>query len=217
MTRIAILGAGGFAREVRWLIEEINRAAPRYAFAGYLVSDPSTLGPYDSADEVVGALDVLEDEDRRPDALAIGIGNPTVRYRLGTELQAQYPTIAWPALVHPTVRYDAASCRLGAGALLCSGVILTVNVVVEPFALLNLACTVGHEAHIGSGAVLNPTVNISGGVTLGDRVAVGTGTQILQYLEVGADTVIGAGAVVTKDLPANVTAVGVPAKVITST
>jgi acetyltransferase-like isoleucine patch superfamily enzyme len=65
---------------------------------------------------------------------------------------------------------------------------------------------------IGRGCVLNPTVNISGGVELGSAVLVGTGAQILQYVKIGDGAVIGAGAVVNKDVNAETTVVGIPAK-----
>ncbi len=96
--------------------------------------------------------------------------------------------------------------------MLCAGVIATVNVHFAAFCLVNLACTLGHEARVGRASVLNPTVNISGGVELGDRVLVGTGAQVLQYLRVGDDASVGAGAVVTRDVEARTTVVGVPAK-----
>jgi acetyltransferase-like isoleucine patch superfamily enzyme len=60
--------------------------------------------------------------------------------------------------------------------------------------------------------VLNPTVNISGGVELGDGVLVGTGAQVLQYLKIGDGAQIGAGAVVNKNVNPDTTVVGVPAK-----
>ena len=65
--------------------------------------------------------------------------------------------------------------------------------------MVNISCTIGHEAVIGRGCVLNPTANISGGVELGSGVLVGTGAQILQYLSIGDNAQVGAGAVVTKN------------------
>jgi acetyltransferase-like isoleucine patch superfamily enzyme len=59
-------------------------------------------------------------------------------------------------------------------------------------------------------------VNISGHVNIGEEVSVGTGSKIIQNISIGRNTIIGAGAIVTKDIPENVVAVGMPAKPIKS-
>jgi sugar O-acyltransferase (sialic acid O-acetyltransferase NeuD family) len=211
-TRIAVVGAGGFAREVAWLIREINCKDMRYEFLGYVVSDLSRLTKNDSLTEVLGDFSWLETNRSQIDALALGIGTPKTRLKLSTELETRFPSIEWPVLVHPTVRFDRGTCTIGRGVILCAGVIGTVNVILEPFLMVNLACTIGHEARLGRGSVLNPSVNISGGVILGEGVLVGTGAQILQYVQIGPGATVGAGAVVTKNVLAGHTVVGVPAK-----
>lgn len=210
--RIVVIGAGGFAREVKWLIREISaHDAGAYEFAGYVVSDLARLGELDSKDEVRGDLAWLRENRSRVDALAIGIGTPAARLAVSREL-ADFPPDYWPALVHPTARYDRDTCTVGHGVILAAGVIATVNVRFEPFCMVNLACTIGHESIVGPGAVLNPTVNISGGVDIGAGALVGTGAQVLQYLSVGPGAVVGGGSVVTKDVPPGITVVGAPAK-----
>lgn len=210
--RIVVVGAGGFAREVKWLIEEIGRAGEPVEFAGYVVSDLSRLGEHDSRAEVHGDLGWLRQNRNRFEGLAIGIGTPAHRLKVSSELLADFPEDRWPALIHPSVRLDRETSRVGPGALLCAGTIGTVHLELEPYCLVNLACTLGHEARIGRGAVLNPTVNISGGVVLEEGVLVGTGAQVLQYLTVGKGATVGAGAVVTKNVAPGVTVVGMPAK-----
>lgn len=61
-----------------------------------------------------------------------------------------------------------------------------------------------------------PSVNISGEVTIGEGVYVGTGAKIINQLEIGEYAIVGvgAGAVVCQTLPAHCTAVVVPAKVM---
>jgi sugar O-acyltransferase (sialic acid O-acetyltransferase NeuD family) len=212
MKRMAIIGAGGFAREVAWLLEDISAAtdeeASRYTTVGFLVSDASLIGPYDSP--ILGDFSWLE--SNHVDTLAIGIGTPALRLKLSEELKGRFPRIAWPALVHPSVKWQRRTMQLSEGAIICAGSIATVNVRFEPFCMVNLSCTIGHEAVIGCGCVLNPTVNISGGVELGCGVLVGTGAQVLQYVKIGDGAQVGAGAVVNKDVNAGTTVVGIPAK-----
>lgn len=215
--RVVVIGAGGFAREVAWLLREIDAASPRFSFAGFVVSDLAKLGPHDSRERLLGDYAWLDAHRDRFDALAIGIGSPAARLKVSRELLREFPEALWPPLVHPTARFDRDSTRIGPGVLVCAGVIGTVNLQLRAFSMVNLACTLGHEADLGEGCVLNPTVNISGGVVLEEGVLVGTGAQILQYLRVGKGATVGAGAVVTKDVAAGVTVVGTPAKPMAST
>lgn len=209
--RIAILGAGGQAREVAWLIRDINRDRPAYDVLGYIVPDLSELGQHDSREELLGDESWLDRNRGEVDCLAIGIGSPGRRRRVADELTSRYPDLSWPALIHPTSVYDKDTCEIESGVLLCAGATCTVNVQFGPFALINFGCTIGHEVQIGKACVVNPGANISGGVILGNEVLVGTGAQVLQYLRIGTGATIGAGAVVVKDVEAHSTVVGVPA------
>jgi serine acetyltransferase len=92
--------------------------------------------------------------------------------------------------------------------------VLTTGIYLGHHVLVNLNCTIGHDSTLEEGCSLMPGVNIAGEVHLGSRVFVGAGANIINQLMVGARTKIGAGAVVIKDIPANCTAVGVPARVI---
>lgn len=212
MRRVVVIGAGGFAREVKWMLSEMRQADPSWRFAGYVVSDLSRVGEHDSRDEILGDYSWLRKHSDSFDALAIGIGTPAARLKVSKDLAADFPESMWPPLIHPAARFDRDTAVVGAGSIVCAGVIGTVNLKIGPFSLVNLSCTIGHEAEIGRGCVLNPTVNISGGVILGEGVLVGTGAQVLQYLQVGAGATVGAGAVVTKSVDAGVTVVGSPAK-----
>ncbi len=210
--RLIIVGAGGQARETAWAIEEMNRAAPRFEIFGFIVTDLERLGPHDSMERVLGDYSWLRAHRNEVDGLALGIGMPATRLKVAKELQAEFPELDWPALIHPGAQLDSRSCRLGRGTLVAAGVVATISVTIEDFAMLNFGSTVGHEGTIGCGSVVNPGANISGGVTLGEGVLVGAGAVVLQYLRVGARATIGAGAVVTRDVLAGSTVVGVPAR-----
>jgi sugar O-acyltransferase (sialic acid O-acetyltransferase NeuD family) len=199
MRTIAIIGAGGNAREIAGIIRDLGT----FEFMGFLADGK---GEYDSP--VLGGFDWLESHD--VDCLAMGIGNPKAKFSVGEMLGQRHPHIEWPALIHPTA-YVGPTCCLEAGAIACVGAIATEHVRVRRFAQLNFGCTVGHEAEIGEASLINPGASISGGVRIGKRVMFGTGARVIQYINVGDDAVVGSGAVVIKDVPAGVKVVGVPA------
>ncbi len=206
--RIVVLGAGGQARELAWYLRDLGDQC-----LGFVVSDLSKLGENDSRDRVVGDESWIDAHIGEIDGLALGIGTPMARLRVAERLRARHPKIPWPPIVHPSVVFDRETMKLGEGVMLGAGAILTTNVVLHELCMVNFGATLGHEAVIGRGAVINPGANISGGVQIGDGCLVGTGAQILQYLTVGMGSTVGAGAVVTKDVEAGVTVVGVPAQI----
>ena len=207
---IVVYGAGGLAREVKFILQRINAVHPIWDFRGYVVTDRTKLGEYDSADEIVGDEAWLLEQKGM--SVALGIGTPRHRVAIGQRLSERMPDSAFPVLVDPAAIYDARTTVLEPGVILTANMVMTVHCRVKRFALINLCTTIGHEATIGRGCVINPSCNISGGVVLGDGVLVGTGAQVLQYLTVGEGATVGAGAVVTTNVEPGVTVVGAPAK-----
>lgn len=208
--RLVVLGAGGQARDAAWLIRELSRAGKSFELVGFVVSDLTRLGPYDSP--VLGDESWLDENDSAVDGLVLGIGSPGPRARVAARLRERHPTLAWPNLIHPSAQMDWDSATLGRGIMIAANVVGTVNVRIDDFALLNPSVTLGHEGHVGAACVMNHAAGISGGTVLEPEVLVGTGARVLQYLRVGRGARVGAGAVVTRDVPAGQTVVGAPAR-----
>jgi sugar O-acyltransferase (sialic acid O-acetyltransferase NeuD family) len=207
---IVIYGGGGFAREVLTLIEDINAARPTWEVAGFLDDDEARRGQRLCGLPILGGRAWLEEASPRP-AVVLGVGSPVVKRAMHRGLTAL--GVDFPALVHPNVVMSR-RVRVGAGAVITAGNVLTTEIEVRPFTTLNLACTVGHDSVLGDYVTVSPGVNLSGNVRVGQGTDVGTGSKVIQGISIGEWSVVGAGAVVARDLPANCTAVGVPAKVI---
>lgn len=211
MIKIAIFGAGGFGREVHFLIEQINEINPTYEFIGYF-DDGIEKGKLINDYPVLGGINELNQYNTEL-SIAIAIGDPTVKRKVIEKITN--PFVNFPLLIHPGVLIGNRKFnKIGKGCIICAGVIITVNITIKDFVILNLSCTVGHDTIIGDYSSFMPSVNISGEVIIESGVYIGTGAKIINQLTIGENTIVGAGAVVCKSLPANCTAVGVPANVI---
>lgn len=211
MKKLAIYGSGGFAREVALLVEDINEVHPEWELAGYLDDDHEKWG------QELNGLPVLGDHtwvrNQAEDIyIAIGIGSPNAKEAIRAKLEG-LPNVYFPNLVHPGTRL-ASTNTIGKGTIICAGNILTCNISLGDFVTINLNCTIGHDTVIESCSTILPNASISGNVHFEKGVDFGTNATIIQGVRVGAGTIVGAGAVVVKDLPARCTAVGMPAKPI---
>jgi sugar O-acyltransferase (sialic acid O-acetyltransferase NeuD family) len=206
---IAIYGAGGFAREVAWLLSTLDSSA--YQFVGY-VEDGAEDG------RSLAGVPVLSWERlcaSHPTALmAMAIGTPATRARL-VQKCAEHD-LEFARLVHRSVEMSA-SVRLGVGVIVCCGSVLTVDIDVGDHVHVNLNCTIGHDVRIGECTTLAPGVHVSGNVHIGRRVYIGTGATIVngtpkEPLVVGDGTVIAAGACLTRSAEPQALYAGVPAQ-----
>ncbi|MBC8084313.1 MAG: acetyltransferase, partial [Hymenobacter sp.] len=145
--------------------------------------------------------------------VAVAVGNSRGRAAVVARLTS--PRLAFATLVHPGVACAPYQhLELGAGCLISQSCILTTNIVLGRHVLLNLGCTIGHDAVLEDFCSLMPHANVGGAAHLETGVYLGTNATVINQVRVGANTIIGAGAVAVRDLPANCTAVGIPAKSI---
>lgn len=211
MKNIAIFGAGGFGREVKTIIDKINEINPNtYKFVGFY-DDGIEKGTIINEHPILGGVEDLNEVTEEL-ALVVSIGDPKIKAKILNRINNK--NIIYPTIIHPNTSISKDDVAIGEGNIICEGVIITCNIKIGNFVILNLMCTVGHDTTIGNNCAFMPSVNISGEVNIHENVYVGTGAKIINLLEVGANTIVGAGAVVSRSLPANCTAVGIPAKPI---
>lgn len=211
LQELAIYGAGGLGRHVLAIIKRINSISPTYKVIGFY-DDGFKKGDFVNGIPVIGGLDALNSIDK-PISIVLALGWSEVRkrvHRLITNEMVTFPTIIDPSVVMPDMEY----AHIGKGCIICESVAFTCNLYMDDFVLLNMGTMVGHDVKLSPYVSTMPSVSISGEVSLGEAVYVGVGATIINQVTVGSNTIIGAGAVVTKSLPSDCTAVGVPAKPI---
>lgn len=142
----------------------------------------------------------------------LGVGSPKVRFLLKNRMDSVGGEIE--RVIVDSVEVGSYGVKIGRGVNIMSGAIITNDVTIGDCTLIYLNCTIAHDSIIGNYCELSPGVHISGHVKIGDFTSIGTGAVVLPRVKIGKNCIIGAGSVVTKDIPDNCVAVGVPAKVI---
>ncbi len=207
--QVVILGAGGFAREVVWAIREANKVEPRFELLGYIDENRESHGQVLCDLPVLGGFDWLDGASR---VWAIcGVGSPRTKKAFVQKAKAK--GVDFVSVVFPNVVMSE-YVSIGEGSIICAGCTVTTQVSIHDHVILNLDCSVGHDAIIEDYCTLAPGTQVSGYSHIHQGVDIGTGTNIIPGISIGEWSIIGAGASVARDIPPHVTAVGVPAKVI---
>lgn len=214
MKDLVLIGAGGFGREVAWLVENINRVQKEWNLIGFIDIDSAIKGEILNGLPVLGGLEWLETRERSI-YVSCTIGNPKIRGKVISEA-SEFTNVRFATLIDPSVMISE-WVEVGKGSIICAGSILTVNITIGEHVIVNLDCTIGHDAIINDYCTLYPSVNLSGNTILKSYVELGTGCQVIQGINIETRTIVGAGAVVVRNLPANCTAVGSPAKPLSLT
>jgi sugar O-acyltransferase (sialic acid O-acetyltransferase NeuD family) len=204
MKRILILGAGGFGREVlAWA-----RTTFDCAEFGFLDDNPLAAQDRRLRAPVVATLQAYQP---RPDDLFLcAVGNPAYRRAMSQTIQQRGGRFG--TLVHPTA-IVAEGAELGEGAIICPFVLVSADARVEQGAAVYYHSSVDHDAVIGAWSQVSAHCDITGGAVLGPAVFMGSHASVLPRVKVGEGAVIGAGAIVTRDVPAGVKMIGIPARV----
>lgn len=210
-TNIVIVGAGGFAKEVyEVLMRKLDWLKEDYEFAGFLDDNKELHDSNFMQSSVLGGLDWLkENEDTE---IILGIGSPVIK-KILVEKISKIGKFKFMSLVD-SESFMGEDVRVGEGVFIGGGCHITTNIDIQDFVTINLACTVGHDSILETYATVAPGVNISGNCLIKEGVDFGTGATIIQGKSVGEWSIVGAGSVVVKDIPANTTSVGNPSKVI---
>jgi UDP-perosamine 4-acetyltransferase len=201
--RVVIIGGGGHAKVIIDMLQERGEVE----LAGCVSRESGN---------VLG-LSWLGDDDALPTLRASGLRRAFVAIgdnRLRADLMRHVTSLGF-SLVNAISSQATISRRaiLGSGVAIMPGAIVNVDSTVDDGAIINTAAHLDHDCRIGSCAHIGPGCSLAGNVTIGEGAFLGVGTAVIPRRTVGAWSMVGAGAVVVRDIPPHVTAVGVPARV----
>lgn len=201
--KLAIIGAGGFAREVAGYINKSLRGENKLVF---FVEDEY----YDESNESKLEIYPLSKFDTENYAVVVAIGSANTRRRIIESLpqNTKYFTyISEEAIIGDGV-------DIGVGSIVCPGTILTNNISIGDHCHLNLHTSIGHDCKIGKYFTTAPGARVSGNCIIGDSVYLGTNSAIREGVSICDNVIVGLNAGVVKNIIKEGTYVGVPAREI---
>lgn len=208
---VVIVGAGGFGREVLEIFKDQNKIERRWDIVGFIDDDKKLVGQMVNRFPVLGGLDWLREHNNDNLHCVCAIGLPHIRKHVVAKLRKM--GVKFFNAIHPSVIMSE-FVKLGEDVIICAGTILTVNIDIGDHVHIDTNCTIAHDVVIGNYCRLSPGVKINGHDRLGEGVFVGSGATLVHEVSVDGWATIGAGAVVTDNIPEKVVAAGVPARVV---
>ena len=127
--------------------------------------------------------------------------------------QAEGKGLAFTTLIHPCAVVSSQT-QIGIGSIIGAGSVIGAYSHLGAHVIVNRGALIGHHTAIGPFCSIQPGANVAGACTIAEAVYIGMGSIIIDHVRVGAHSVVGAGAVVTKDVPERVQVVGLPARIV---
>jgi len=206
----AIVGAGGFGREVMPVAFEMLSAREGEQFELVFV-DEHPKAPVVNGHRVIAPNEFLTGAGEKH--FNIAIADYRVREKIAKELISAG---ALPFSIRAANTVCMSANDIGDGIILCPFTTITSNATIGRFFHANIYSYVAHDCRIGDFVTFAPSVHCNGRVTIEDYAYIGTGAVIKQGTDdkpvtIGKGAIVGMGAVVTKSVAPYTTVVGNPA------
>lgn len=117
------------------------------------------------------------------------------------------------SVVHPSAMVSP-SATIGPGSAILAGSIIGPRASIGGASIINHAASIDHDCVLNDYVNISPGARLAGNVRCEADVFIGLNAAILQGLRIGRGAIVGAGAVVTRDVAAASTVIGVPARVL---
>ena len=206
---VVIIGAGGHAKVVADIIEKSGDKV--YGFLDDLV-EKGTIIANNEEYKVIGNFKNRFELQKINSELEfiIAIGDNLTRNKI---VQEDESNIKYYTAIHP-------SSNIGIDVIIEEGSVIMANVCINSSArigkhcIINTSSVIEHDNIIEDYVHISPNVSLGGTVRIGRFTHLGIGSIVRNNIRITNNCIIGAGAVVVKDIDKEGTYVGVPAKIL---
>jgi UDP-perosamine 4-acetyltransferase len=205
MEKIIIYGAGGHCKVVIDAIENQKK----YEIIGIVDDNKNKLGKDCEGHSIIGDFSILKNNKFSGCKILIAITNSKIISKIYTKINTL--GYSFGVVIHPKA-IIAKNVTIGTGTMVMANAVINPNVRIGSCVVINTSAIVEHDCIIDDFVHIAPGVHLAGAVKIGKTSMVGIGSTIIESKQIGENSIIGAGAVVIKNIPDNVTAIGVPAK-----
>lgn len=207
--KIVLIGGGGHCK----VIIDILKNNKNYDIIG--VTDGSRIGESILDVPVIGDDSILTDlykKGVKNAFVCIGaLNNISIRDKIYYKLISIGFKI--PSLIHEKAVVSPYA-KIGEGTCIMAGAVVNPGAVIGENCIINTSSVIEHDCVIGRNTHISPNCSIAGGVKIGYNCHIGIGSSVIQGISIGNNVIVGAGAVIMHSIDDNVTAVGVPGKII---
>lgn len=212
---LIIIGAGGFGAEALWVAREMNRISSGedgWQIAGFCDEDDGQASAVIDGMGVIGPPEIVFREFAGAGAFFhCAVGDNRQRRRLAELFEARGFSPA--TLVHPAVVVGPGTV-IGAGSYIGAGSILSPHARIGRHVLINVLCSIGHDATLDDYCQISPGGRVLGCCRLKTGATMGSNSVLMQGRTLGEFATLGAASFAITDVPAGATAIGAPAHVM---
>ena len=205
-----IVGAKGFAKEVLEVVRQLDELSDLVFYDDINDDVQGTLfGKFPILKTTEAVKVYFQTVDNR---FTIGIGNPSLRKKMYDKFIALGGFFT--STISPEASIGSYQIEIGYGSNILTGVVISNSSIIGKGCIVYYNSIITHDCSVGEFVEIAPSVNLLGRSTVGSYSQIGSNATILPDLVIGENVIIGAGSVVTKDVPDNCIVVGTPARVV---
>ncbi len=204
-----IIGAGTYGEVYLAYLQESG-----VDVIGFLDDNTSLHGTFVQGIPVLGGIALLEvlKNTNGVEAIYCPLGNNKLRVKFLTQAKALgYKT---PNFIHSSVLLSP-HVTIGEGVYILLGTSIMPYTVIDDYVMISMNVSLAHHSHLEIGTFLSTGCDFGASIHAKPYSYCGIASTIMTGVkELGENCLIGAGAVVIKDVPNNAVVAGVPAKII---